>query len=84
MSSLICNSSAQKIWFDEYNLWILLSDGRQLSVPLIYFPRLKNASPEELGNYVISGGGYGLHWDDLDEDIHVESLLAGQYQKEAV
>ena len=84
MSSLTYNCSAQKIWFDEYNLWVLLSDGRQLSVPLTYFPRLKNASSRERENYVISGGGYGLHWDDLDEDIHVESLLAGQYQKEAV
>ena len=84
MSSLTDNALAQKVWFDEYNMWVLLTDGRQLSVPLLYFPRLKNASPEERENLIISGGGYGLHWDDLDEDIHVGNLLYGQYHKEAV
>ena len=84
MSSLTDNALAQKVWFDEYNMWVLLTDGRQLSVPLAYFPRLKNASGADRENFVISGGGYGLHWDDLDEDILVESLLYGQYHKEAV
>ncbi|HPJ39431.1 MAG TPA: DUF2442 domain-containing protein, partial [Spirochaetota bacterium] len=40
MSSLTDNALAQKVWFDEYNMWVLLTDGRQLSVPLLYFPRL--------------------------------------------
>ena len=68
---------AQDIWFDDENLWVLLTDGRQLSVPLAYFPKLLNATREELDEYLISGGGVGIHWDTLDEDISVEGLLLG-------
>ncbi|RKZ03282.1 DUF2442 domain-containing protein [Candidatus Fermentibacteria bacterium] len=58
-------------------MWVDLTDGRQLGVPLAYFPRLLQATPEQRQNFVISGGGIGLHWDELDEDISVTSLLAG-------
>ena len=58
-------------------MWIDLEDGRQLGVPLAYFPRLLNATDAQRENLTISGGGKGLHWDDLDEDISVPSLLAG-------
>jgi len=58
-------------------MWLDLSDGRQLGIPLAYFPRLLNATPAQREHYVISGGGTGLHWDDLDEDISVEGLLQG-------
>ena len=68
---------AQDVWFDENNLWVLLSDGRQLSVPLTYFPRLLDATQEDLADYIISGGGIGIHWNHLDEDISVEGLLLG-------
>ena len=68
---------AIKIWFDNDNLWLLLSDGRQLSVPLSYFPRLLNASEKKRNNYIISGGGTGLHWEELDEDISVSNLILG-------
>lgn len=84
MSSLANNARASKIWFDENNMWVLFTDGRQLSVPLTYFPSLFNANKEERENFKLSGGGYGIHWDDLDEDIHVHSLLAGSYEKIAV
>ena len=84
MSSSASDARADKIWFDEYNLWVLFTDGRQLSVPLAYFPRLQKASIQQLENYEMSGGGYGIHWDDLDEDIHVQSLLVGLYEKIAV
>lgn len=77
-------SRAAKIWFDEYNLWVLLTDGRQLSVPLTYFPRLKNAAPELREKYTMSGGGIGLHWDELDEDISVPCLLSNFNIKRAV
>ena len=72
-------AKAQKIWFDKDNLWIMLQDGRQLSVPLSYFPRLKNASEDDLNDYIISGSGTGLHWEKLDEDISVPNLLIGQF-----
>lgn len=57
---------------------IPIADGRQLGVPLAYFPRLLNATPEQRCDYAISGGGVGIHWDVLDEDISVEGLLAGR------
>jgi hypothetical protein len=68
---------AQEVWFDADNLWVLLTDGRQIAVPLAYFPRLLNASQDNLNDFIISGGGTGVHWESLDEDISVEGLLLG-------
>lgn len=69
---------AKGLRFDDEMMWVELVDGRQLGVPLAYFPRLLDATPEQRGHYVISGGGAGIHWDALDEDISVEGLLAGR------
>ena len=77
MSTLSVEATASKIWFDEENLWVLLRDGRQLSVPMAYFPRLLKAAREKRNQYEISGGGAGIHWDVLDEDISVAGLLLG-------
>ncbi len=66
-----------RIWFDADNLWLELVDGRQLSVPLAYFPRLLHASQEQREHYEVSGGGTGLHWEEIDEDVSVAGLLAG-------
>ena len=77
MSTLVKNAQASKIWFDSDNLWVLLADGRQMSVPLGYFPRLLKATSEQRQNYIISGGGTGLHWDEIDEDISIKGLLLG-------
>lgn len=77
MNTLAVEARATKIWFDEHNLWVLLSDGRQLSVPLTYFPRLLNATREQREKFIISGGGTGLHWEEIDEDISVPGLLMG-------
>ncbi|MGH7495661.1 MAG: DUF2442 domain-containing protein [bacterium] len=68
---------ARKIAFDSDTMWIELADGRKLGVPLAYFPRLVSATPEQRQSYEISGGGIGLHWDEIDEDISVEYLLLG-------
>jgi hypothetical protein len=81
MSSFTADVRAQKVWFDEFSFWIMFTDGRQLSVPLAYFPRLHNATPEQRNNFEMSGGGIGLHWDELDEDIHVPGLLLGRNAK---
>ena len=70
-------SLAKSVDFDDSRMWVDLADGRRLGVPLAFFPRLLNASPEQRARVVISGGGQGLHWDALDEDIHVGNLLAG-------
>ena len=74
---MVTEARAVRLWFDDDSLWVALADGRQLSVPLSYFPRLLNTSAEKRQDYVVSGGGTGLHWDDLDEDISVAGLLLG-------
>lgn len=77
MSALATKPVARAVRFDDENMWVELADGRQLGVPLAYFPRLLRATKEQREKYVMSGGGTGLHWDDLDEDISVEGLLLG-------
>ena len=66
---------AKSLRFDQDTLWVDLEDGRQLGVPLAYFPRLLRASPEQRNRFVISGGGTGIHWDAIDEDISVPALM---------
>jgi hypothetical protein len=77
MSSLESKARAARAWCDADNLWVDLVDGRSLAVPLAYFPRLLAATPEQRERFEMSGGGTGLHWDDLDEDISVAGLLLG-------
>jgi len=77
MTTLTATAAAKRVWFDEANIWLELTDGRQLSVPLAYFPRLLHATKEALLQFELSGGGTGIHWDELDEDISVEGLLLG-------
>lgn len=84
MSISMAEARAKNIWFDESNLWVSFADGRKLAVPLAYFPRLLNATPEQKNNYIISGGGSGLHWEDIDEDISVPHLLLGLEMRKAV
>lgn len=54
---------------------VRFSDGRQVVVPLDYFPRLRTAGPEELNRWSLIGRGLGAHWEDLDEDLSVENIL---------
>jgi hypothetical protein len=54
-----------------------LADGRTITAPLSWYPRLLNATPEERDNWEIAGGGFGVHWPDLDEDVSTEGLLRG-------
>jgi hypothetical protein len=68
--------SATDIRFDDDQMWVSLSDGRTLGVPLAWFPRLLKATPEQRGKVDI--GHFGLHWAELDEDISVAGLLAGR------
>ncbi len=60
-----------------------LSDGRSISVPLAWYPRLMHGTPEERSNWRLIGGGVGIHWPTLDEDISVRNLLAGQASGES-
>ena len=56
-------------------LIVILADGRELAAPLAWFPRLLEASDDQRGNWRLIGGGHGIHWPDVDEDISVASLL---------
>lgn len=68
--------SPEAVRFDEDVMWVELSDGRTIGVPLAWFPRLMRATPEERGAVELSRRG--LHWEALDEDVSVAGLLAGQ------
>ena len=68
--------SAERVSFDGDSMWVSLSDGRVLGVPLAWFPRLCGASAEALQQYELTVGG--IHWEALDEDISVAGLLAGR------
>ena len=70
------NTSAKAVRFDENSMWVDLSDGRTIGVPLAWFPRLLHAKPEQRQKFVLSING--IHWDDLDEDISIAALLAGR------
>lgn len=67
--------SAKSVSFDDNSMWVELSDGRTLGVPLTWFPRLRHAKSEELYQYELSP--YGIHWNGLNEDISIAGLLAG-------
>src|SRR5262245_18243828 len=67
----------------EDTLSVDLADGRMIAVPVAWYPRLDHGSTEERGNWRLLGGGRGIHWPDLDEDISVANLLAGQPSAES-
>lgn len=71
------DARAKKVVLSEDELTVVLGDGRRLSVPLAWFPRLLRASREELENFELLGEGIGIHWPDLDEDVSVAGLLRG-------
>jgi hypothetical protein len=68
---------AKSVEFDDAMMSVALTDGRILSVPLAWFPVLRDATPEQRMCYEIGGGGVGLHWPDLDEDLSMAGLMAG-------
>jgi hypothetical protein len=63
--------------FSADRLIVALMDGRTISVPLAWYPRLLHASAEQRRNWKIAGGGFGVHWPDIDEDLSTEGLLRG-------
>ncbi len=71
-------ASAQGVNVTDDSLIVDLSDGRTVSVPLAWFPRLLSGTPEERNKWRLIGDGEGIHWPDLDEDISVENLLLGK------
>jgi len=75
--ALKADERVESVDFSDEYLIVGLMDGRRISVPLVWYPRLAGATPEDLSNWEICGGGYGLHWPELDEDLSTEGLLRG-------
>jgi len=63
--------------FGDGTMSVDLEDGRTITVPLAWYPRLRDASAEQRRNWRIAGAGYGIHWPEIDEDLGVEGLLRG-------
>ncbi len=78
MSTLIAETRAQNVAITDDNLVVDLNDGRSISVPLAWYPRLLHGTADERKNWRWIGDREGIHWPDLDEDISVENLILGQ------
>ena len=78
MSTLVNKSTnvlASEVWFSKDMLFVHLQDGREIGVPLLWFPRLRKASEEQLNEWRLIGNGVGIHWESIDEDISISALL---------
>lgn len=81
MTTLVLDSAslrATRASVSADSLTVDLADGRSISVPLAWYPRLVHGTPEERANFRFIGVGEGIHWPDLDEDISVEGIVAGR------
>jgi hypothetical protein len=67
----------QDVSFGADAVTVSLADGRKISAPLAWFPRLLNATPQQRQNWTLAAGGHGIHWPDIDEDLSIEGLLRG-------
>ena len=76
-SAITVDERVLDVAFSDDALSVSLLDGRVISVPLVWYPRLLNATPAQRKNWKIAGGGYGIHWPDVDEDLSTEGLLRG-------
>ncbi len=75
--SILADIRVKNVIIEDDNLAVEIMDGRTIKAPLAWYPRLFNASKEQLQKWQICGGGYGIHWEEIDEDISVEGLLRG-------
>lgn len=73
--ALTADERALDVRVSDDTLSVDLMDGRTITVPLVWYPRLLNATPEQRKNWHVSGDGYGVHWPDIDEDLSTEGLL---------
>jgi hypothetical protein len=76
-SAITTDERVLDVAFSDDALSVSLRDGRVISVPLVWYPRLLNATSVQRKNWKIAGGGYGIHWADVDEDLSTEGLLRG-------
>jgi hypothetical protein len=76
-------AKAQNVVISDEALTVDLTDGRTLSVPLAWYPRLSHGTPDERNHWEFIGDGEGIHWPDLDEDLSIEGLLLGRASSES-
>ena len=77
ISARVTDERVADVRFDTDSLIVDLMDGRTISVPLAWYPRLSHATPAERAVWEVAGGGYGIHWPEIDEDLSTEGLLRG-------
>jgi hypothetical protein len=82
-SALAADERVAEVSFSKGRLAVTLRDGRVISVPLAWYPRLLKATPKQRKNWQLAGGGYGIHWPEIDEDLNTEGLLRGAPSPEA-
>jgi Protein of unknown function (DUF2442) len=78
MSTLVAEVRAQNLAITDDSLVVDLSDGRSITVPIAWYPRLQHGTPDERNKWGWIGDREGIHWPDLDEDISIENLILGQ------
>jgi hypothetical protein len=74
-TSKVKEAKAKDVWFDSQKMHVLLLDGREISIPLVWFDKLSSATKTQRANWRLIGKGVGIHWPDLDEDLSVPDLL---------
>ncbi|PRY33966.1 uncharacterized protein DUF2442 [Spirosoma oryzae] len=67
--------TTQRVWFDAEHIYVELNDGRIIGSPLAWFPRLQKATPAQRNRFDLVAGGYGIHWEELDEDLTAGGFL---------
>jgi hypothetical protein len=77
ISAIKIDGRVEAVYFTRDSLVVDLMDGRTISVPLNWYPKLQKATPKERASWEVSGGGYGIHWPEIDEDLSTEGLLRG-------
>lgn len=79
----LAGPAATRVSVSKLTIEVELSDGRSLSVPISWYPRLEHGTDTERNNWKLTGSGLGIHWPDLDEDISVDALIAGRPSNES-
>jgi Protein of unknown function (DUF2442) len=77
ISTRVADERVSDVRFEDERLIVDLADGRTIAVPIAWYPRLAEATPEQRGNWEVAGAGYGIHWPEIDEDLSTEGLLRG-------
>ena len=77
ISAKVADERVVDLRFDDERLIVDLRDGRTIAVPIAWYPRLASATAQQRNRWEVAGGGYGIHWPDIDEDLSTEGLLRG-------